>query len=234
MTSYVNLTLDTIGPSGVNVKINGDEETTTSTSATLSITCGDADLTGYQMKIWGAVSAPTEDEALWETFQETKSITLPTGDGIKTIYVKIRDDVWNESVTVSDTITLFTKLPAVEAFRIYKAKLSLVNGMNIAGGNFIFDEHIDAAKIMIVQDINAKHDDPSNISIPTTNGSCIVNDADDILTGDYMEFEGIFCDFDYMCFCEIYAGDIAAVSPGDGVKLLKVFVRSAATKRWSV
>lgn len=234
MASYVNLTLDTIGPGGVNVKINGDEETTTSTFATLSITCSDADLTGYQMKIWGVVSALTEDAASWETFQETKNIILPETGGIKTVYVKVRDDVWNESVTASDTITLFTKLPTVEGIRLINSKLSLVNEKNSTGGSFAFDENIDAAKIMIVQDINAKHDDPSNISIPTTNNSYIMNDSDEILTDGYMEFDNKFCDCNYTVFFAIYAADIAAVSPGDGVKILKVFVRSASSGNWSI
>lgn len=235
MASYINITLDTIGPGGVSVKINGDEESTTSTSAELTITCSDTDLTDYQMKIWGTATALTEDDAEWETFQESKNITLSSKDGIKTVYVKVRDDVWNESVTASDTITLFSKLPTVESFRLYVGKISLVQGKNATGGNFYFDEDIDAVKIMIVQDINAKHDDASNISIPTTNGSYIMNNAEDMLAGNCMEFYDKFCAGDEgILFCEIFAGDIVAVSPGDGVKLLKVFVRSAASGNWSV
>lgn len=236
MANYVNLILDTIGPAGVSVKINGDEERTTSTSAELAITCSDSDRTDYQMKIWGTATAPTEADAVWETFQESKNITLPTYDGIKTVYVKVRDDVWNESVTASDTITLYTKLPDVN-FRMVDGKVSLVKGKNSAGGNFGFDENIDAAKIMIVRDINARHDDATNISIPATNGSFMFKDDDSLLTKEfegYMEFEDILCDCAYMNFCIIQAADIAAASPGDGVKLLKVFVRSAASGQWSV
>ncbi len=237
MANYFNLMLDTIGPAGVSVKINGDEERTTSTSAILTITCSDSDLTEYQMKIWGTATAPTEEDATWETFQESKNITLPANDGIKTVYVKVRDDVWNESVTATDTIGLFTKLPAVESFRLYDSKVSLVAGKNSSGGNFSFDENIDAAKIMIVRDINATHDDPTNILIPATNGSFMFRDDDSLLTKEfegYLAFEDILYECDFMCFCIIQAEDIVAVSPGDGVKLIKVFVRSAASGLWSV
>ena len=32
----------------------------------------------------------------------------------------------------------------------------------------------------------------------------------------------------------IYADDINSVSPGDGIKIIKVFVRSAETGKWSI
>ena len=236
MANYANLILDTIGPAGVSVKINGDEEKTTTTAVSLAITCSDADLTGYQMKIWGTATAPEESDAVWESYQEEKNITLSATDGMKTVYVRVRDDVWNESVTVSDTITLNSKVPAVN-FRIVDSKISLVSGKNTAGGNFGFDESIDAAKIMIVSDINARHDDDTNIRIPATNGSFMFKDDDSLLTKEfegYLEFENILCDKDYLNYCMIRAEDIAAASPGDGAKILKVFVRSAETGSWSV
>lgn len=236
MANYVNLTLDTIGPAGVSVKINGDEERTTSTAVSLAITCSDADLTGYQMKIWGTAAAPEESDAAWESYQEEKNITLSSSDGIKTVYVRVRDDVWNESVTVSDTIVLYTELPSVN-FSIVDSKISLVSSKNLAGGNFGFDENIDAAKIMIVTDINARHDDETNIRIPATNGSFIYKDDSSLLTKQregYLEFENILCDKDYLHYCIIFAEDIAAVAPGDGIKIIKVFVRSATSGNWSV
>ena len=195
-----------------------------------------SDLTGYQMKIWGTATAPGESDAAWESYQEAKNVTLSSADGIKTVYVKVRDDVWNESATASDTITLNSKVPAVN-FRIVDSKLSLVQGKNSAGGNFGFDENIDAAKIMIVSDINARHDDDTNIRIPATNGSFMFKDDDSLLTKEnegYLEFENNLCDKDYLNYYIIRAEDIAAVAPGDGVKILKLFVRSAETGSWSI
>ena len=78
MAGYFNITLDTTGPSGVSVKINGDAVRTTSTAVTLDITCADSDTTGYQMKIWGDIgdTGLSESDASWETFANSKNVTL--------------------------------------------------------------------------------------------------------------------------------------------------------------
>lgn len=233
MANYVNLTLDTIGPSGVSVIINNDETKTISTSVNLSVSCSDADLTDYQMKIWGTSAAATEEDAVWETYQATKNITLPEGDGIKTVYVKVRDDVWNESATVSDTITLYMKAPAILGFNVSRSRLSLVNGKNITMGTFGVDESISAFRVMLVNDVNASYNDPSNLSIPTANGSYFETDDHIINTSGYLEGEEFIDSVHGMMF-SLNAADIAAVSPGDGVKIIKVFVRSAESGNWSV
>ncbi len=234
MANYVNIILDTIGPSGVSVLINGDADKAITTAVTLSIACADSDLTGYQMKIWGTADAPSEAEAIWETYQATKNVTLPSGDGLKTVYVKVRDDVWNESATASDTITLYEKLPSVTRLSVNKSKLSLVEGMNITSGNFLVDENIDALKIMLVQNGNDTHDAATNIAIPVTNGSKITTDNEDLPCIDGVLKTEKFVDCVLGIGFDIYADDINSVSPGDGVKIIKVFVRSAETGRWSI
>lgn len=234
MANYVNIILDTIGPSGVSVLINGDADKITSTAATLTISCTDTDLTGYQMKIWGTAAAPTESDAVWETFQDTKNVTLPAGDGLKTVYVKVRDDVWNESATASDTITLYEKLPSLIGLTVNKSKISLIEGQNTTSGSFCVDENIDAIKIMIVQSSNDSYDVATNISIPVTNGSKIETDD-----GNLPCIDGVLSAEQYVDSVKglsfvIHAKDINSVSPGDGVKIIKVFVRSAASGNWSI
>ena len=113
MASFFNLTLDTLAPAGLSLILNDGAQYATSATVTAKISVSDETTTGYQMKIWGTKTAETEAEASWETFAKTKSITLPDGDGLKTIYVKMRDDVGNETAAVSDTITLNTSIPAV-------------------------------------------------------------------------------------------------------------------------
>ncbi len=236
MSSYVNIILDTIGPSGVSLTINNGETKTTTTAVSLSIACSDTDLTDYQMKIWGIAGAETEENAVWETYQATKTVTLPTRDGTKTVYVKVRDDVWNESAVASDTISLFTTIPTISEFGLTRTKLSLVDKKNVTNGGFSVDEHIDAIKIMLVDDINAPHNAPTNISIPTTNGSYIYDDtAADVYKTDVLEVESDSIDRIQRIFeFEIYAADILAASPGDGAKLIKAFVRSSTSGNWSV
>ena len=236
MANYINITLDTIGPSGVSVLINGNADKVTSTAVTLDISCSDADLTGYQMKIWGIASALTESDAKWETYQATKNITLPSGDGQKTVYVKVRDDVWNESATVSDTVLLTTKVPVVTNMSADVSKISLVEGRNAATGCFYFDENISAAKVMIVQDVNAPHNAPSNILIPCAGGSSMYHSDADMnyeFDGSSLELEGEFSHDGYIDFI-IYADDIESVAPGDGVKIIKAFVKSAVSGNWSI
>ena len=110
MASYFNLVLDTLAPQGLTVKLNNGSQYTTSKNVTLSISVSDTATSGYQMKVWGIDGASSEDSASWETFAATKSIALPTGDGLKNVYVKVRDDVCNETAAASATITLDTSV----------------------------------------------------------------------------------------------------------------------------
>lgn len=237
MANYVKITLDTIGPSGVSVLINGDADKITSTAATLTISCSDTDLTGYQMKIWGTAAAPTESDAVWETYQAEKNVTFSSGDGQKTVYVKVRDDVWNESATATDTVLLVTKVPVVTNMTTDVSKISLVQRKDSFRLDFYFDENISTAKVMIVQDVNAPHNAPSNVLIPCAAGSVIYHsdtDFGDEIETDYLELtNGEYSSTGYVT-CSIYAEDITSVAPGDGVKIIKAYVKSAATGSWSI
>ncbi len=233
MANYVNITLDTVAPAGVSVLVNGDAEKTTSSAVALTIACEEA-ADGYQMKIWGTADSPTENDAVWETFQSTKNVVLPAGDGLKTVYVKVRDDVWNESATASDTITLYEKLPSLIGLAVNKSKVSLVEGQNKTVGSFAVDENIDAVKIMIVQNCNDSHDAATNISIPVANGSKIETDNGDLSCIDGVLEAEELVDCVFVVSFDICAKDINSVAPGDGIKIVKVFVRSAETGSWSV
>lgn len=234
MSNYVRITLDTIGPSGVSAEINGDETVVTSTAVTLTVECEDENTEGYQMKIWGVEGALTPEEAVWETYRTEKNVTLPAGDGLKTVSVIVRDDVWNESVVVTDTVTLNTKVPRVESLTVTNSKISFADGRNITTGVFWADEPVDAVKVMLVQDVNATHNNPSNCAILRTNGSYLSDEADGCVysteslegTGNVDTVHG----FEFV----LYAADVAAASPGDGVKIIKAFVRSKANGNWSV
>ena len=93
MASFFNLILDTLAPSGLTLLLNNGATYATSSTVTASIAVEDATTTGYQMKIWGTKAAETEEKASWETFAASKSLVLPAGDGLKTVHIKVRDDV---------------------------------------------------------------------------------------------------------------------------------------------
>lgn len=254
MAGYFNITLDTTGPSGVSVKINGDAVRTTSTAVTLDISCADSDTTGYQMKIWGDIDgALTESEAPWETFATTKNITLlETDNDVLTVYVRLRDDLWNTSDAASDTILLYMETPAVTIVSgPTPARITTFLGHNdltgldkvavltksISSVTFTADKDISDIKVMVVESINALHGDASNVLIPTGGNSKIAMGTADDETVLNEEGGLTASGLDIAAGTEIAVGilgdDLKSASSADGVKLIKIFVREKDAN-WSI
>ncbi len=219
MASFFNLTLDTLAPAGLSITLNDNALYTTSATVTLKATMTDGDTTGYQMKVWGIDGVADEASAAWETFAAEKSITLTAGDGLKTVSVKVRDDVGNETAAVTDTITLDTAVPVVTVTGPDKSKISKNAGFNAAVVNFTSDVAFEEYKVCVVP-ANSSTQDAGTV-IGTTNGS--VNTSGN--AGGYQAATNIEV--------TINGADLEVASGGDGVKIVKVFVRSAAGT-WSV
>lgn len=218
MTSYFNLILDTLAPSGLALQINGGAQYTTSQEVTLAISVDDADTTGYQMKIWGINGAETENSASWETYTTSKTVTLPTGDGLKTIYIKVRDDVYNESSSVSSSITLNTSVPTVTITGPDVTRISKVSPKNVSTFSFISDSNFTEYKVKVVPSSASLQD--AGVSIGTSGGST------------NMSGSGTF-EANTAITCKIYGSDLETASSGDGAKIIKVFVKNDAGT-WSV
>lgn len=218
MASYFNLVLDTLAPQGLTVKLNNGSQYTTSKNVTLNISVSDTSTSGYQMKVWGIDGASSEDSATWETFAATKSIALPTGDGLKTVYVKVRDDVCNETATASATITLDTSVPAVTIIGPDVSRISKTAPKNVATFSFTSDVAFTEYKIKVVPSKSSLHD--AGTLIGTANGSTNMN-----ATGTFKASTAISC--------KIYGKDLEMASSGDGEKIIKVFVKNAHGT-WSV
>lgn len=219
MASYFNLTLDTLAPAGLTVTLNDGAEYTTSASVTLKLKLTDSTTTGYQMKIWGIDGVDDEGSASWETYAAQKSITLVSGDGLKTVHVKVRDDVGNESAESSDTITLDTAIPAVTVTGPDKSKISKVATYNQCRFSFMADVDFAEYKVCVVPQ-NTSTQDAGQV-IPTTAGSTNTSGSE----GNYKASNAIQV--------VITGTDLETASGGDGVKIIKVFVRTAAGS-WSV
>lgn len=219
MASYFNLTLDTTAPSGLTLQINDGALYATSTAVTLKISVSDEQTTGYQMKIWGIDGVADEGSASWENFATSKSVNLTSGDGLKTVYIKVRDDVGNESAQASDTITLNTAVPVVTVTGPDKSKISKITGFNQSVFNFTCDVEFEEYKVCVVPANNSTQD--AGVIIGTTNGSQNTSGSD----GNYPASENIQV--------TITGADLEAASSGDGVKIVKVFVKNAAGT-WSV
>lgn len=218
MASFFNLTLDTTGPQSVAVSINNGAAKTNTRVVNLAISTADGSTTGYQMKIWGIDGVANEGSASWETFQSAKQVTLTTGDGTKTVYVKLRDDVYNESAVVNDTIVLDTNVPVVTITGPDYSKISKVGGKDTATISFVSDVDFVQYKVCVV---SASTDTQAlGTVIPTTGGSTNTSgsgsfDAQDDIT------------------VTIKGADLEAASAGDGTKIVKVFVKTDGDN-WSV
>lgn len=219
MASYFNLTLDTTAPTGLALSINDDALYTTSTTVTLKIAVADGVTTGYQMKIWGIADVADEGSASWETFATTHIVALTSGDGLKTVHVKVRDDVGNESAEVTDTITLDTTIPVVTVTGPDKSKISKVSSFNQSVINFTTDVEFTEYKVCVVPQTSSTQD--AGTVIPTDNGSTNTSGS----AGNYPASQNIRV--------TITGADLETASSGDGVKIVKVFVKTASGL-WSV
>jgi hypothetical protein len=101
---------DTTPPTGT-ITINSGANYTNSTASTLTLTCSDFGSGCSQMQF-------SNDNSTWSTpeaYATTKSWSLSSGDGTKTVYVKFSDNEGNWSGSFNDTIVLDTVAPATTA-----------------------------------------------------------------------------------------------------------------------
>ena len=218
MASYFNLTLDTLAPQGLTIKLNNGSQYTTNKTVQLAVNVTDESAEGYQMKVWGINGVANESDATWETLANIKNVTLSTGDGLKTVYVKVRDDVYNETAAASATITLDTSVPAVTIIGPDVSKISKTSPKDVATFSFTSNTAFTEYKIKVVPSNSSLHD--AGVQIGTANGS--TNMA---ATGTFKASTAISC--------KIYGKDLEAASSGDGEKIIKVFVKNAHGT-WSV
>lgn len=214
MASYFNLTLDTLAPVISSFVINNGASVTTSATVTLTITSDDA----AAMKIWGINGVASESAASWETFASTKSVTLTSGDGSKTVYIKVRDSVYNESSASSATITLSTAIPTIAVTGPDVNIISEQSGKNVATFTFQSSMALKAWKVKLVPANNSTED--AGTQIGTANGS--TNMTGTTLAANTSKQ------------CTINGSDLSVAAGGaDGTYIIKVFGQASANDLWS-
>lgn len=214
MASYFNLTLDTLAPTISAFTINSGASVTTSQTVTLTITSADA----AAMKIWGINGVASESAASWETFASSKQVTLTSGDGTKTVYIKVRDSVYNESASTSATITLSTAIPTITITGPDVSIISEQDGKNVATFSFSSSMALKAWKVKLVPSNSSAHD--AGTQIGTANGS--TNMTGTTLTANTAKE------------CKIYGSDLSVAAGGaDGTYIIKVFGQASANDLWS-
>lgn len=97
-SSSSTTTADTTPPTSTSIVIAGGASSTT--SATVALTLAATGATQMMISNDAAFTG-----GAWETYSASKSWTLSTGSGAKTVYAKFRDAASNVSTAVSDTIT---------------------------------------------------------------------------------------------------------------------------------
>ncbi len=220
MANNFTLTLDTTGPQAPTFAINGGAATATSVSATADFSTSDGSTVGYQIKVWGDLQGgpATEGAASWEAYTASKSITLTSGDGSKSVSGKIRDDVGNETSVLNDTITLDTTAPVINITVAFApTKISKIATFDTSTGSFQSDQAITAWKVKVVPATDSVHS--AGTQIPTTAGSTnVTGGALAATTNQSVSIKG---------------ADLETASAGDGSKIVKIFGQDASGN-WSV
>jgi|WetSurMetagenome_2_1015567.scaffolds.fasta_scaffold11992_2 hypothetical protein len=223
MASYFTLTLDTLGPQTPSVVINAGASYAIDQVVTLGISTSDSDTTGYQIKVWGDVDPSydgnvltTEIASAWSTYVTSKQVKLSSGGGVKTVYLKIRDDVWNPSSQANDTITLDQTLPVVSMpIGPDNIKISKQAGKDVCSFSFQADTAFTDFVVKVVPTIDALH--TAGTQIPTAGGSTNMSGS-----GSYSAATNIAC--------QITGTDLEAV--GSELNIIKVFIKETSGN-WS-
>jgi len=232
--SSFNVVLDTTAPGGAALALNGGASTSTSVDITAALTTTDNPVTGYQILIWGTGVDPAfnasiqvaQGSSAWITptwtgsgpFTANQAVRLATGDGAKSVSARIRDDVWNETSTLTQSITLDTTAPTVNwTVGPDVTKVSTLSGKRTVNATFtVGAESITAWEVAVVANSGSARG--SGTVIGTTNGSTGVSGG----AKANGTTQAVVLD----------ARDIQAASAGDGTKVIKVFVQDAAGN-WS-
>ena len=102
------ITLDTTVPSG-SVSINSGDANTAVRNVTLTLAATDTTTSVAEMQI---ATASDFTGAVWESYATSKSFTLTTGDGTKTVYARFKDAAGNITSAVNDTILYDSTAPS--------------------------------------------------------------------------------------------------------------------------
>ncbi len=222
IAEYTNTTVN--GTTSADASDSGTTGTVTFTTAPAQ---GDVIVVHYVKKVLGIT------DASWEAFSTSKTIALDRTTvetaGSVTVYVKIRDDVYNESSVGSATATVDTQAPSITVISTVMGdgsyetnpnnKISKVEGRDTITITFQASEAIVAWKALVVSSTSAAHDASGNIQIPETAGSTT-----------HATNTSISADTDVACI--IKGTDLQTAVTNDGSYTIKIFGQDS-TGNWS-
>jgi len=109
---------DTSMPVIGSVVINNTDLWSNALSVSITIDASD----NYDTATTTSVAQMNINESGWQPYSTTAAYTLPAGEGLRSISVRVKDGSGNESETVSDTINIDTTAPAIGYFHINDGK----------------------------------------------------------------------------------------------------------------
>ena len=125
-TGSYTVTVDTTPPAVTYLRINNGSAYATSTSVTLNSSVSGV----YQMRF----SNDNSTWSSWQTYSTSKSWTITSGDGTKTVYAQYRDSLYNTTSSVSDTINLDTDTPSPSILINSGADYSTADNRTVTAG----------------------------------------------------------------------------------------------------
>lgn len=224
------LILDTKPPAAPALLIEGGVAVTGRRTVTVALSSADY-LAGsrdvVEMKLWGDVEpgadplvTTIEGTAIWQAYQPIYTLRLSDGAGRKTIYARLKDDVCNATVVFSDFIDLNLTVPVVTVVTpINQSRISKIAPCDAAVFSWESSLAFDRYEVRAVP--TAGSPQGAGVIIPTTAGSVHV-------AGDGQTWPA-----EQALTTTIRGTDLATATPGDGIKIIKIFVRKAGTQVWS-
>jgi len=226
LPSYFTLVLDTRPPASPTLLLNGGASHAGVREVVAVLGAADLALPTHDvtaMKLWGDVDPaadpsvqPLEGASSWVAFVGEYALRLSTGDGRKTIYARLRDDVLNPTLAFSDFIDYDASLPVVAVTSpLDRGRISKVALADAATFGWQCSADFTAYEVRAVPSVGSPQG--AGVVIPTAGGSVNVAGTGAFPAGTTIS-------------TTIRGADLEAASPGDGPKFVKVFARSGA---WS-
>jgi hypothetical protein len=183
-SAFDSITYDTTGPSLTAIILAGGAAKTGSTTVSVSFTISPSDAYVSEALIWGDLSNNETSKLLaengtgWQGFTEVGtandlSAGITTGDGTKTVYAVVRDDLANESAQRSDSIELDQTAPVVQVLSgPTPAKISKTTGYDSSVFVWYWEATTDEVAETGTYAIKVGGSSPiTGTQIPTTGGS---------------------------------------------------------------
>ncbi len=130
---------DATPPRELSIIINGGDTHTNSTTVILTLSATDLIHDVWQMRFSDDNITWTD----WKVYSTSTTYVIPSGDGVKTIYFKARDNLGNEASAVNDTIILDS--PPTTTYAI--------SGSAGANGWYIGDVEVNLTAIDIISNV---------------------------------------------------------------------------------